>query len=733
MKKTKAKTFTKRVLLHSIKTKITILCAVFILIAVAVNYSFVIGKTSNTILKNSESTMLDLVETSNINLVNALSKVTESVDFMMNSDSVMNYMNTEGEENTEDMEQVLSMFTNMNQTVEKISILDKNGIILASNDESMVGNDLSNETYYTSMNESQTSVQSNVSISESTGEACVTFIIPIYERGQIGDAHKGDIGTDDTTTNDNTANTTTTVNKSNDVSTTNTENSKAMPMDRTILGSIVTYVQVSEFTASLSEISLSNVESSYAYLVDSNGTIIYHPVVDKIGTTITNESIKNLVANLNEGNIETAGILDYTYGGSQKMASYSISSNDWVLVIAADRSDILSSISTLTTYSTIISLIIIVVLSIIAYFITSLLTKPIKQITHSIHKISELDFTEDSKLLSLEKRKDETGEMAFALGNMKLSIHDMIDQIAQASRDINNNANHLNTISNSVNDHASDNSSTAQELAAGMEETAATTEMIHSNIVQVRNNTNSITDQAANGANLSKELISRAVTLKETTKDASQKTSGIYEEIKTNTQNAIEQAKAVEKINLLTKTIMDIADQTSLLALNATIEAARAGESGRGFAVVASEIGSLADQSAHTVSNITTIVNEVNMAVTNMTKSLQQTIEFLERKVLTDYQNFMDVSDQYNHDANHLNDAMEAIHESVDHMNSTMLSITDSISEINTMISEASEGVVDVTEKNTNIVTLTTETYDMVKDSNQFADKLQNIVSQFKL
>jgi methyl-accepting chemotaxis protein len=713
MKKTKAKTFSKRISLHSIKAKITILCAVFILIAVAVNYGFVIGITSNTILKNSESTMLDLVETSNINLVNSLSKVSESVNFILNSDSVMNYMNTEGEENSEDIEQVLSMFTNMNQTVEKISILDKNGIILASNDESMIGDDLSNATYYASMNESQTSAQSNVSISESTGEACVTFIIPIYERGQGGDVPESDIVAEE--------------------STTDTENTEVMPMDRTILGSIVTYVQVSEFTTSLSEISLSNVDSSYAYLVDSNGTIIYHPVVDKVGTAITNESVKNLVTNLNEGNTETTGILDYTYDGSVKMASYSITSNNWILIIAADRSDILSSISTLTTYSTIISLIIIIILSIIAYFITNLLTKPIKQITHSIHKISELDFTEDLSLISLEKRKDETGEMALALGNMRLSIHDMIDQIAQASTDINNNANHLNTITNSVNDHASDNSSTAQELAAGMEETAATTEMIHSNIVQVRNNTNSITDQAASGANLSKELISRAVALKETTKDASQKTSGIYEEIKSNTKNAIEQAKAVEKINLLAKTIMDIADQTSLLALNATIEAARAGESGRGFAVVASEIGSLADQSAHTVSNITTIVNEVNIAVTNMTKSLQQTIEFLESKVLTDYQNFMDVSDQYNNDANILNNAMESIHEAVDHMNSTMLSITDSISEINIMVSEASEGVVDVTEKNTSIVTLTTETYDMVKDSSLYAEKLQNIVSQFKL
>ena len=64
---------------------------------------------------------------------------------------------------------------------------------------------------------------------------------------------------------------------------------------------------------------------------------------------------------------------------------------------------------------------------------------------------------------------------------------------------------------------------------------------------------------------------------------------------------AVEQSKAVQKINDLTNEIKEISSQTNLLALNANIEAARAGEAGRGFAVVASEIGSLASQTLSTV------------------------------------------------------------------------------------------------------------------------------------
>ena len=80
----------------------------------------------------------------------------------------------------------------------------------------------------------------------------------------------------------------------------------------------------------------------------------------------------------------------------------------------------------------------------------------------------------------------------------------------------------------------------------------------------------------------------KTTSIYEKTKTASDETIRVYDTIRKTSDEAITNAKEVEKINELVNAIQDIAEQTNLLSLNASIEAARAGEQGKGFAVVAS-------------------------------------------------------------------------------------------------------------------------------------------------
>ena len=56
---------------------------------------------------------------------------------------------------------------------------------------------------------------------------------------------------------------------------------------------------------SLGEVRLAEVESSYAYLVSEDGTMLYHPTKDKVGQPVENEVVKSVVERLQAGeNVE---------------------------------------------------------------------------------------------------------------------------------------------------------------------------------------------------------------------------------------------------------------------------------------------------------------------------------------------------------------------------------------------------------------------------------------------
>lgn len=483
----------------------------------------------------------------------------------------------------------------------------------------------------------------------------------------------------------------------------------------------------------LNGVGIKDIKSSYAYLVSSDGIMQYHPMRDKIGSPVENVVISSIVKDLDAGKQVEDAVVQYDFRGVIKYAGYSVLDNSSILVISADRDDVMSKINRMFSQNILICLIAMVICIVTGYLFVFPIIRAINHTTKIIKDVSTLNLHQNIEQSKLIKRKDETGVMARAVKHMSNNLLQIVKDMVVASDTISKNVEDLSSISVEISDMCSDNSATTEEIAASMQETAATTETIGNSVVDIKKNSDYILNLSMQGGELSKEIMERANALKSATDKATQQTNLMYQTIKKNIDDSIESSKAVDQINILIEAIMSISSQTSMLALNASIEAARAGETGKGFAVVASEIGNLAKQTADTVTNIDEIVKHVNDAVSGMAKSLEETAIFLENVVLKDYKQFEDVSVKYSNDAENVQLSMTDIKNTIVYLTNNITNIVNAIDGISNTVNEATLGITDISDKVNVVVSKTLENNSIVENCESSASLLRSASTKFTI
>ncbi len=496
-----------------------------------------------------------------------------------------------------------------------------------------------------------------------------------------------------------------------------------------IVGMDIDFGQMTDFTDSVKSF-----DSGYAFLSDASGSILHHPSIP-IGTALKDYEGGSLsgAADFMANDANQSTMYEYKSGGTSKYLTFTKLDTGMNLGMSVPVAEVkagATSVALQVVFSLLVGIAVAIVLGVL---IGGSISAPIKKITAIVKQTASLDFRKSADGSKLVQRKDETGSMARAVGELRGVLRTLASDMDQLQTHMLGNMEDLDMVMRENTAASEDNSATTQQLAAGMLETTANTNMIVGSISTIQNNVTGIRSLSQNGQEESLKVKARARSLRDTTVTSSNRTMQMYESMRQRTDDAIEQSKVVVKINELTENIRSISSQTNLLALNANIEAARAGEAGKGFAVVATEIGTLASQTFQTVDGINQIVDEVNAAVDNMTDCIRVIMDFLDTTVVPDYSSFQEVGEKYEDDAAAFAASMEQIYAQISELSTKIDSIAQAIDSVGDTINQSTDGINLIAEKSGDAAAKTAEGYDRLQENREGLQHLKTMIDRFEL
>ena len=358
-----------------------------------------------------------------------------------------------------------------------------------------------------------------------------------------------------------------------------------------------------------------------------------------------------------------------------------------------------------------------VVGAVIVWIIVDLL-KALNNVSKEIATIGNGKFTESMPSAMLA-RKDDFGKLSNIVEKMRSSIQELLLQVKSETINIDTVVKKINANINSLNEE--------------IEGVSETTEQINSMTQQIKGAAKEIASRAQDGATEAVDIHRRAARAKEDTVANRKKIRQMLADIRSSLEQALADVKVVDRIGIMANSILEITDQTNLLALNASIEAARAGEAGKGFAVVAEEIRVLAEQSQDAVTEIQSITSSVNEAVGKLTSDSNSLLDFVDKDVVTSFDDFETMADNYDLDAAQINKLVSDFSSASESLVDSITSISEAISGITTASTESADATTKIAQKSVTISTGSEEVLQNAKNTENSVLELKKNIDKFTI
>lgn len=363
------------------------------------------------------------------------------------------------------------------------------------------------------------------------------------------------------------------------------------------------------YANNLLDVKLEGMDSAYMYVVQNDGTMLYHPTKEKVGQPVENAVIKGVVQQLQDGKKPGTTVVEYDFNGTTKYSAYTILNNENILVLTADESEALAGITTVTGVAVGIIAIVVIIAIIISFIMGRRLMRPLVKVSTIIEDVANGNIEADFSVV--KESNDEIGLIIEKMKELTQSLGSIVGKIRNSSDTMSSNSYELNDTSSQTLAANNEISKAVEDVAEGSTGMAASISKINENLLEMSNETkdiNASVDEIKNQTvavqDSSKIMNDKIKSMQDSSHKMDEGISAISKRIETvNT--------TVDKVSNIVSVIEEISSETNLLSLNASIEAARAGDAGKGFAVVAQEIRVLSDNTNTELENIKQIISSL--------------------------------------------------------------------------------------------------------------------------